>query len=138
MALPVNSIGSFTVRNWISGSPPPVAQKRTEILSYPGIDHVAVRVLETRAIPFVLESTRDCANMTQAHALAIDYSEMVSDGPHRLVWNDIDYDDHGVRALVLSVEPRAIRKKSCISGALTAGNTVDLVARWELIFTEYP
>lgn len=137
MALPVNSIGAYNVRNWI-GDPPPLVQYTIEVLSYPGVSMEALRRHELRSGVFQLTAAADASTITAARTRLADYAALVGGVAQQLVWNDDDYDDRGLRVMVVRVTPLYVRRRVLICGAQTAGNTVDFSARFDLIFTAYP
>lgn len=136
MALPVNSIGAYSFRNFI-GDPPPLYQRATEVLRYPGVNGEAVRLHEFRSGVFQMVTVADAANMTAARTMLANYAAMIGNGSAQLIWNDDDYDARGLRVVVLRVTPIYVRRRVLICGAQTAGNTVDFSARWELVLTTY-
>lgn len=137
MALPVNSIGAFVVRNWAQGPPPPPLQRIVEVMTYPGVNYEALRLHEYRSGVFQLTSMSDAPTVAAGRTLTSNYATLVGSGPVQLIWNDDDYDLRGLRVMVVHVSSMMLRRRLVICGATSLGNTVDVMTRWDLVYTQY-
>lgn len=132
----INRLGSFRFRTWF-GTPPGRIKERVEVLTSPGIDFDAVRLLGASSPQFEVESVVDVASDLFAHHLFAAYASVIGGNASKLVWAGFDYDQVNQRAIVLDCQMLSVQRKAAICGALNPGFTTDLRVRWRLLLTPW-
>lgn len=133
----LNRLGAFQFRNWIGNPPASRIRERTEVLSSPGVDYQAVRLLGVQSDAHVLESIVDQPSVINARMTYAAYCGAIGGAAMKLVWNDHDYDQENMRAVALDCELVSIERKAAICGALVPGWRVDLRVRWRVLLVPF-
>jgi hypothetical protein len=138
--MPTFSLGEAgtlkTFRFW-RGDMPSAPRMTVQDISHPGVDFEAVRQIAQRSGTQQRATVVDNATQATARTTYLSYRAMITTGPHKLIWNDYDFDTEGYRLIVTDVQLVSLRPMGVICGALSPNNTWDLVANWSFILTPY-
>lgn len=135
--LTIDQLGPYRFRHWL-GPPPPRPRQQSQMLTYPGTNYQAVRLLGLRTLPFRRDSIVDVPNIAYGRLLFAEYLSLIVIGQSRLIWANYDFDIENIRATVLDCELVSLHRNIAICNPLTTGNLVDLRVRWTMTLTPVP
>ncbi len=133
-----NSLGTFpfvTFTNPASfNGAPLLTRMENEIIQRPGVHGTGIRRLGVKGMTFKMISTRDNATMADAIQEYNLYADLTNDDAQVIVFKGVNFDNYGVRYVVLNVSDPDTMPLSNTAGGLLGplASAVKLTVIWTL------